>query len=288
MKIALCNGGLGNQTFQYIFSRFMELEGGEPCYLDNAAFCGEAPAHNGFEILKVFPNAKPRLLSGCFTEDVWKYMVGQGRIPQQLRNAGEDFVMVAETGDFNFDGNVIPVPSNQYCPWVAHARGNIYYHGYWINREWLKGKYLETLREELAFAPVTDDRNKRYEEEIKRTNSVALHVRRGDFVEGGWAAPVEYYRNAVDSMHNAIENAHFFIFSDDLDWCRENLGKMALTPREVTFVEGNNEGNSYLDMQLMSYCKNVILISPSSFSYLAALLNKNEIIKVYNRTHRQV
>lgn len=288
MKIALCNGGLGNQTFQYIFSRFVELEGGEPCYLDNAAFCSQNPSHNGFEITKVFPNARPRLLSQCFTEDVWQYMVGQGRIPQQLRDAGEDYAMVAETGDFQFDGNVIPVSWNQYCPWIAHAKGNIYYHGYWINRDWLKGKYLETLREELAFAPLADDKNRRYEDEIEQTNSVALHIRRGDFLQYGWVAPIEHYRDAVNSMHSTTEGAHFFVFSDDLDWCRENLGEMGLRPGEVTFIEGNNRGNSYRDMQLMSCCKNMILVSASSFSYLAALLNRNEIIKVYNRTQRQV
>jgi len=66
MKICLCNGGLGNQVFQYIFSRWIELASGEPCFLDDSAFWGEQIEHNGFEIRKVFPNAKPRLLSGFF------------------------------------------------------------------------------------------------------------------------------------------------------------------------------------------------------------------------------
>lgn len=288
MKITLCNGGLGNQTFQYIFSRFVELEGGEPCYLDNTAFYGEHIAHNGFEIPRVFPNARPRLLSECFTGDVWQYMAGRGNVPGQLKEAGEDFALVAETGDFNFDGNVIPVPTNQCSPWIAHARGNIYYHGYWINRDWLKGRHLETLRQELQFAPLTDDKNRRYEEKIMQTNSVALHIRRGDFVKIGWASPVENYRRAVTALHDSIEGAHFFVFSDDLDWCRENLEGMGLNFNEVTFVEGNTGGSNYIDMQLMSYCKNMALVSSSSFSYLAALLNRNEKITVYNSTSREV
>lgn len=288
MKIALCNGGLGNQTFQYIFSRFVELEGGEPCYLDNAAFCVKNPSHNGFEILKVFPHARPKLLSQRFTEDVWQYMVGQGRIPQQLRDAGEDYAMVAETGDFQFDGNVIFTPTNQFAPWIAHAKGNIYYHGYWINREWLKDRHWETLRKELQFAPLTDDRNKRYEAEIERSNSVALHVRRGDFLTYCWAASTESYRLAVEMLRNKITEAHFFIFSDDLAWCRENLGELGLKAEEVTFVEGNTGMNNYLDMQLMSYCKSMALVSSSCFSYLAALLNRNEVISIYNTTNRQI
>lgn len=288
MKIALCNGGLGNQTFQYIFSRFVELESGETCYLDNAAFYGDHVDHNGFEISRVFPNAVPRLLSECFTGDVWQYMVSRGSIPRQLNEAGEDFAMVAETGDFDFEGNVIPIPANQYFPWIANAKGNIYYHGYWINREWLKGSHLAILRQELQFASLKSGRNKRYEEMIMQTNSVALHVRRGDFVKIGWASPVEGYRRAAAAFHEAIEGAHFFIFSDDLTWCRENLEGMGLNSGEVTFVEGNTGESNYIDMQLMSYCKNVALVSRSSFSYLAALLNRNESIKVYNNTNREV
>lgn len=288
MKIALCNGGLGNQTFQYIFSRFIELEGGEPCYLDNAAFWGGRVAHNGFEIPNVFPYAQPRLLSECFSEDVWRYMVSEGGIPQQLRNAGEDYTIVAEMGDFQYDGNVIPVPANQYTSCIAHARGKIYYHGYWINKGWLVNRHEETLRRELQFAPLTDDRNKRYEEQIEETQSMALHVRRGDFLQCHWDAPLECYQAAVRVMKEQVENVHFFLFSDDMAWCRENREAMGLESDEVTFVEGNVKGENYKDMQLMSYCKGIILANTSSFSYLAALLNRNARFKVFNMTDREV
>lgn len=288
MKIALCNGGLGNQTFQYIFSRFVELEGGAPCYLDNAAFCGQQVQHNGYELSRVFPNARPRLLSSCFTEDVWQYMAEKGGIAQQLRDAGEDYVMVAETGDFKFDGNVIPVPCNEFQPWLAHAKGNIYYHGYWINRNWLKKGYWDVLREELAFGPLKGEHNKRYEEEIEETNSVAIHIRRGDFLNLNAHASPEECRSAVLAVKEKLTAPHFFLFSDDLDWCRQNLEGMGLQPEEVTFVEGNRGSDSYLDMQLMSYCKNVILVVQSSFSYLATMLNRNEVMFVYNTMSRQV
>lgn len=288
MKIALCNGGLGNQTFQYVFSRFLELEGGEPCFLDDAAFYGDHPQHNGFEITKVFPHAKPRLLSEALSEDVWKYVAEQGNVAQQMRNAGEELTLVAETSDYRFDGTVIPVPANEFLPWLAQAKGNVYYHGYWINPEWLKGKYKETLLRELEFAPLEDDRNKRYAEEIQRTTSVSLHVRRGDFVTLRLDAPAENYRVAVNIMREQLENAHFFLFSDDMDWCRANREEMGLREEEVTFVEGNDrDGRNYLDMQLMSYCKNVVLAQISSFSYLAALLNQNEGVAIFNMTKRE-
>lgn len=289
MKIALCNGGLGNQTFQYIFSRFLELEGGEPCFLDDAAFYGKHPQHNGYELSKVFPNARPRLLSEALSEDVWKYMAERGSIAQQLRNAGEEFTLVAETPDHSFDGNVVTVPVNEFMPWLASAKGNLYYHGYWTNQAWLKGRHEKILRQELEFSPLEDDRNKRYEEEIRKTMSVALHVRRGDFVNLHFDAPAENYRAAVNLMRGQLENTHFFVFSDDMDWCRANRGNMGLQADEVTFVEGNDrDGKNYIDMQLMTYCKSMILATTSSFSYLAALLNQNENLAVFNMTKRKI
>lgn len=292
MKVTLCNGGLGNQTFQYIFSRYMELAGEEPCYLDDSAFCGREVEHNGFEMRRVFPNCRPRLLSEYFSEDVWGYIMQKKAegisLVQTWKDIGESFAMVAETTDFQYDGNVIRVPANGFHPWLAWAGGNIYYHGYWINRGYLRGEFQKILRGELAFAPLTGEKNLSYEKRITETNSVALHVRRGDFVKLGWDKPAEAYSVAVGAMRKAVPEPCFFIFSDAQAWCRENLEKMGIGREEAIFVEGNRGADSYMDMQLMSYCKNMILATTSSFSYLSALLNRNESMLVVNLTGREV
>lgn len=248
--------------------------------------------HNGFEIPRVFPNSKPRLLSSYMSGDVWEYMLQnklEGRsIAQQWKDAGEDLVLAAETSDYCYDGNVVKVPANMYLPWLAAAEGNIYYHGYWINRGYLKEQFWEILKAELEFAPLTGEKNKEYKRKIAETNSVALHVRRGDFVRLGWNQPMELYVAGVEKIKEGIHDPYFFLFSDDMEWCKENLKKMGLKAEESVFVEGNKGADSYIDMQLMSYCKNVLLITPSSFSYLAALLNINESIFVVNGTGREV
>lgn len=73
-----------------------------------------------------------------------------------------------------------------------------------------------------------------------------------------------------------------------MNWCRENPENIRSRCEEITFVEENSGQNSYIDMQLMSYCKNIILAVKSSFSYLAALLHRNESKVVVNRTGREV
>lgn len=292
MKIVLCNGGLGNQTFQYIFSRFIELGGGADCYLDDSEFFLTTSPHNGFEMQKVFPNCRPRLLSSCFSEDVWEYMVQKREsgisVPRQLKEAGEEFTLVAETSDYQYDGNIVRVPPNEYFPWLAIAEGNIYYHGYWINRDYLKTDFEQILKAELEFAPLTEERNKAYERQIMETNSVSLHVRRGDFVRYNWDMPAEVYAAGISKLREMVTDPHFFIFSDDMDWCKENLDNMGIHSGEATFVEGNRGEDSYIDMQLMSYCKNMMLVTSSSFSYLATLLNRNESLLVINGTGRKI
>lgn len=69
MDIAFMNGGLGNQTFQYIFARYIELSTKRECYLNDMDLTGKRIVHNGYELEKVF-GVKPKLLSECFSEDV--------------------------------------------------------------------------------------------------------------------------------------------------------------------------------------------------------------------------
>lgn len=81
----------------------------------------------------------------------------------------------------------------------------------------------------------------------------------------------EYYDKAIAYIKEHVENPHFFIFSNDIQYCRENLGGLML---QSTFVENNDPQNSWVDMQLMSCCKHNV-IAHSSFSWWAAWLNRN-------------
>ena len=75
MKIVFMNGGLGNQMFQYIFFRWLELNSGDECFLDDSPFFGDHVAHNGYELERLF-GVQPRRLSQYFDADIWDYMVG--------------------------------------------------------------------------------------------------------------------------------------------------------------------------------------------------------------------
>ena len=76
MNIVFMNGGLGNQTFQYIYLRYLELQTGQPCIIDDSPFWGSDVPHNGYELEKVFHIHHQRM-SELFDADVWNYMVSQ-------------------------------------------------------------------------------------------------------------------------------------------------------------------------------------------------------------------
>lgn len=133
-----------------------------------------------------------------------------------------------------------------------------------------------------------DTQNLTYLDRIKNTNSVSLHIRRGDYVDLGWAFEPALYNGFINKFVSQFGRQWtLFVFSDDIEWCKENRETLGLDIFEdVIFIEGNNHGKNYIDLQLMSHCKAMIM-SNSSFCYLAALLNIEKTICI-NPTHRGV
>lgn len=295
MKIQFLNGGLGNQAFQYIFAKYYELSHpGELMYMDDSYFALHT-VHNGYELEKVF-GIRPHMLSECFDEDVWNYMLLERQkgksIPQILCDNGMNMCMVSEVGDgyknFNpFDGVVYPIADGKYVPDILDDPKNVYYHGYWLNKNWFT-RYRDIFLKEFTFPEITDEKNKSYLNAIKSTYSVSLHIRRGDYVKLGYSYECSYYRNIIRQFTGDVGNQWVvFVFSDEPEWCKANRRELGLDCfKEVVFVEGNVDGRNYIDIQLMSQCKGMF-VSNSAFCFLAALLNTEK--KAYlNTTLREV
>lgn len=111
---------------------------------------------------------------------------------------------------------------------------------------------------------------------IKKSNSVSMHIRRGDYILNPNANKTHglcdntYYKNALQRLKeiDAIDrNTTLFIFSDDIDWCRENLN----FDYPCEYVTGANEYPEF-DMYLMSQCNHNI-VANSTFSWWGAWLN---------------
>lgn len=98
------------------------------------------------------------------------------------------------------------------------------------------------------------------------SGTCSIHVRRGDYV-GHFlheVADMNYYRSAQSEMERLWPIKKYLVFSDDIDWCRQNF-----VGNNFEFAVGNQDIE---DLFLMSKCENHI-ITNSSFSWWGSWLN---------------
>lgn len=135
----------------------------------------------------------------------------------------------------------------------------------------------DELYRDFTFPEIVDDANLDIYHKAISTNSISIHARRSDFLQyNNDCYKFGYFKKSVKYMRDRVENPVFFIFSEDSEWCRNNLSTLGLDASKDTiyFIDWNSGENSYRDMQLMSCCKHNI-ITKSSFGWWAAFLNRN-------------
>lgn len=281
MRIQRLSGGLACQVFQYVFMRFGQMQHPqEDWYLDDSEFF-VSDKYNGYELEKVF-GVKPKLLSSTFDEDVWAEMMEKKRagisIPQMMMESGIPMIMYAEDDTYKtqnpFTGHVYRMmPEGGFYPEIPTIdAANVYYHGTWIEKNWLDS-YRDVMLKELKFPEIKSSQANLYMNEIMKGTSVALHIRRGDYVELGLAQDSGYYFNALRDLSKMYENFTVYVFSDDLFWCNQHAYELGLNfAPKVVYISGNMKEESFVDLQLMSMCK-IIVMANSAFSFLAGLLD---------------
>jgi Glycosyl transferase family 11 len=165
-------------------------------------------------------------------------------------------------------------PGFNYWPDIRGLLGDIYLDGYWQSEQYF-AQYADKIREDFTFKLQLSNQNAVITKQISQENSVSLHVRRGDYVTNSKNAfigvcSLDYYQTAVEQIKMQVDKPVFFIFSDDINWVKDNL---SLDDKAV-LISHNLGSESYNDMRLMSLCSHNI-IANSSFSWWGAWLNAN-------------
>lgn len=149
------------------------------------------------------------------------------------------------------------------------AKKNILLEGYWQCRAYIL-EQEDVIRKTFEFPPFEDEQNIALMRDIQQSESVSLHVRRGDYVHHPKYRDIcndAYFETAIACVLEQSPQARFFIFSDDIAWCREKFKSL-----NAVYIDHNKKKDSYRDMQLMSLCKHHILAN-SSFSWWGAFLD---------------
>lgn len=263
-------GGLGNQLFQlalmltlreklgfqveYSLLEVLHDKQREPeveCLLQNFGFVQFDGGRVGSQY-KMFFKIRKKILSSLFRD---KYLVE----------------------------NKIPYDPDVYKKIKKVKSGSFYMEGYFqtkafalINKNKIKNAIYNGI-------PLNSE-SKHYEKLIAAAkHSVSIHIRRGDYVTNTMAScfhgvcSQEYYKAGVEEIRNSESSRSlaFFIFSDDIDWCKENIEYLGLNHFDkINFIERQTSCDSYQDLILMSYCKSKI-IANSSYSWWGGVLSND-------------
>lgn len=255
------------------------------------------------EIAEVF-DIPIRLLSDYFDDELWKRYLNKVKekisnkysqsfpLGQVLLEYGVNISVVRDTimpnefygvkNCFCFDTYILDkvYGKKSMTNFILNNQKNTYYLGIWAtgrNEDWLLHN-RKWVSEKFHFHLKLDGKNQYYVKMMKQFDGIIVHVRRGDFVYGKLAVDAEYFKNAICLIDEEVEykNKKYFIFSDDLDWCQQNLRLLGIdrVKNKTVFINGNRGENSYIDMFLMSLGKVIIPSPGSSFGYMAILLSK--------------
>lgn len=275
MIIIRLTGGLGNQLFQYAFARSLSYNLGTELFLDISIFShSKKPKHIIFGLLPFnikgivgyYPYVDKTSVGLSYVDDVdlTKYVEGIP-FPHAIYNYNEN--PIDDLSDIRLPAYFQGWYQNQ----IDDGKNSL------ITENFFK-RDNKLIHEDLKFTSSVSHNSQLLSEDMKKYDSVALHIRHGDyenFPKFGFCT-TQYYQSAISSLVQKLDNPKFYIFTEDPDWVDENL-KIDFPYKIIRFNEKNNiAGRGYAELlNLMSLCDHFILAN-STFSWWAAFLSENK------------
>lgn len=281
MFVVRFGGGLGNQLFQLSMLLTLSNHIGEEIKYDSSSYL-YFNEHDGFDLPKYFSFQYKEIdLSILKKISPIKYWLAKNNI--QISNLNiysfvykvdkvYSLILQRFIADFRIirDDNIKSISDLQ----KLNPEKNYYFDGRWQD---ISLYDLNYIRNNISFKVLLSESDMLDLEEINSCNSVSIHIRRGDFTtnDGFNICGVKYYQEAVLRLLKIkdlrIEDVTFFFFGDDHNYIEQHY-KFP----NMKMVKGSNAG---VDMFLMSKCRYNI-IANSTFSFWAALLNKNQELTI--------
>jgi hypothetical protein len=258
MIISRICGGLGNQMFQYAIAKSSAKKNNDTFKLDLSYYSKQTLRK--YELN--FFNIEENIAIECENN---KLRGKEGFFFRAKKKLG---LKVKRPDAYTFEHNLTRFDKD-----IWSKKGDIYFDGFWQNENYFKDIKKELLKE-FSHNNMSDIVTK-YIKNIKNTQSVSIHIRRGDYVSDNHTntmhgvCDLDYYKRAIKYIHDKIEDPMYFIFSDDIDWCKDNFYFLD----NKVFVDNTN--SAFEDLELMKNCKHNI-IANSTFSWWAAWLNQTD------------
>ena len=249
-------GGLGNQMFQYAFGRAVSIKNGEPLNLDRMSFLRDKLRDyelGEYHIMEGKKQRAKKLVCNVIYYIHKKLFPTMDFLPKSAGMEYEDEVLTRQ----------------------EITKKNRYWVGYWQHTGYFEDIRNMLIKEFCYKGSLTKEQEK-IAAEIQSGNSVAMHIRRGDYISDKGKRdyvnlPREYYEQALQYIRERRPNIRIYIFSDDIQWCRQEYSDLA----DAVFIDGAISSDEHTDLELMKKCRHFV-IANSTFSWWAAWLSENE------------
>lgn len=259
--IARLAGGLGNQLFMYAFNKAMAERNGVPLKLDvTGGFIRDKTYKRTFLLDQILPpvTAASRWESRLFP--FGKTIRKLDRKLNALRPLEKRYYIQERTLSFDPEIRSLKIT----YPTV--------FNGYWQAPQYFDDmnpdmSALIRFPENLT-APLNEEFGK-----IRSANAVCLAIRRYEEVPKPkhHILQLDYFQQAMARIEQMVENPHYFVFAQDMNWARNNIKSR----HPVTFAQEKDlHAGVIQDLYLMTYCQHYIL-SNSSLHWWAAWLNQS-------------
>ena len=250
MIIVKLSGGLGNQLFQYALGRHLAFLNQTELKLDVSQL-----------------QASRFWTARAYALDAFCINASLATDREISELAGASFSMLGRLGAIS------PFyqrePHFHFSPLILRLRGDLYFDGYWQSERYFK-PIASLVKQELKLQNTVLSRFQMWQTLIQTSESVSVHVRRGDYtlrsIANRFLRPcgLDYYQKAASVLLPQLQQPTFFVFSDDPLWAKTHLH----FPVPTYFVEGNSAAE---DLVLISKCQHHI-IANSTFSWWGAWL----------------
>ena len=262
MVIVRLMGGIGNQLFQYAFGRQVALRKLCKLKIDISWF------NENFKKItpRKFELDKFNIPFVCATEKEISKEKGEDRtgLSKSL------FYRIQNLKPY-YKKNVVIEKSLQYDNKIYNNPRSAYYMGYWQTEKYFYN-IKDVLLKEFTLKKNIEGKTCEILKLINQTVSVSLHIRRGDYISNPTFKEVYcevgmlYFNKAIQHFLKINNKTVFFLFSDDLQWAKENF-----KGDNYIFID---EEDAAISLYLMSKCKHNITCN-STFSWWGAWLNTN-------------
>ena len=250
--IVRLSGGLGNQLFQYSLARSMSHKVDKDVYIGASSYFRDRKRHYDLNGYKLKIKRAPLWLD-FFCEFMF-LLLGKFAISSKL--------VSKEDGWFKYDANIFETEAIYLC-------------GCWQNLNYFED-IRDELKEEIILTSKMTDEQLLIKKLVREKESVAVHIRRGDYLEALTSQiyetqSLDYYTDAINDIRSKVTNPLFCVFSDDIEWCKEHFKHLD----DVVFPGQISAGDALVEFELMKNCHHFI-ISNSTFSWWASWLGKND------------